>query len=95
MSKTAHLRKYDVIMIAEDTNLDDIKNDSTKLPTDINVVTYQEDGKVKIDAVRSQKMSDVFDAYYDLGVREFESIKNGYGTIRPNLYNVPKTEEKE
>ena len=95
MTKATHLKKYDVIMVAEDTNIDDIKNDSTKLPTDIHLVSYQQDGQLKVDAVRSYKMSDVFDAYYDFGLKEIESIKNGFGSIRPNLYNAQQPKDKD
>ena len=93
MTKSAHLRKYDVIMMYEDTTVDDIKNDSSKLPTDVHAVTYKEDGKEKVDAVRSYKMSDIFDAYYDYGVRDFVSIKSGFGSIKPKLYQVQKTDD--
>ena len=95
MTKAAHLKKYDVIMVAEEANIEDIKNDSTKLPTDIHVVSYHQDGQLKVDAVRSVKMSDVFDAYYDYGLKEIESIKNGYGSIRPNLYNAQQPKDKD
>ena len=86
MTKAGHLRKYDVIMVYEDTTVDEIKNNSSKLPTDVHAVTYREDGKDKVDAVRSYKMSDIFDAYYDYGVRDFVSIKSGFGSIKPKLY---------
>ena len=92
MTKTGHLRKYDVIMMTQDTTIEDIKLNSSKLPTDVHAVSYYEDGRVKVDAVRSYKMSDIFDAYYDYGVRKFVSIKSGFGSIKPKLYQVQDTD---
>ena len=64
--------------------------DDSELPTDIHVVEYIVDGKTYYDAVRSYKMSDIFDIYYDklkpMGGSVI-SIKSGYGKIKPKLYN--------
>ena len=43
--------------------------------------------ELKIDAVRSYKMSDIFDGYYDYGIKTIESIESGFGSIKPKLYN--------
>lgn len=95
MTKTTHLKNYDVILLTEDTNKDDVKLDSKALPTDVHLVEYVEEGKSKFDSVRAIKMSDVFDGYWDLGVKDITSITNGYGTLRPNMYNVEQKDKKD
>ena len=50
-------------------------------------MTYVEDGVEKVDAVRSYKMVDIFDAYYDFGLTQIKSIVSGFGSIKPKLYN--------
>ena len=50
------------------------------------------DGKEYLDVVRSEKMMNVFDRYYDkYGKGAVQSIDYGHGTIRPNLWNVKTT----
>lgn len=96
MSKLEHLRKYDVILMFENTSEQTINEESKNLPTDVHLVKYHNDeGNEVIDAVRSYKMSDIFDAYYDLGVKTIHSIVSGFGSIKPKLYNYKSTEEKE
>ena len=95
MTKDIHLKNYDVTLLTEDTNKTDLKLDAKTLPTDVHLVEYVEDGKTKYDSVRSVKMSDVFDGYWDLGVKNITSITTGYGTLRPNMYNNVKKEKKD
>jgi len=93
MTKNTHLKNYDVTLITEDTNQTDVRLDAKILPTDVHLVEYVEEGKTKFDSVRAIKMSDVFDGYWDLGVKDITSITTGYGTLRPNLYNVSVKKE--
>ena len=98
MSKSQHLRKYDVILMWSNTTMETIKNESKDLPTDVHLVTYadcDDDNKVKMDAVRSYKMTDVFDAYYDYGYKDVKSITTGYGSISPKLYNPTNSQTEE
>ena len=45
--------------------------------------------------VRSEKMMNVFDMYYDkYGKGAVQKIDYGYGTIRPNLWNLKPPERK-
>jgi hypothetical protein len=94
MTKTAHLRKYDVVLLMDSTTMDNISADDKNLPTDTHVVTYMSEGNKLMDAVRSYKMTDIFDAYYDFGIKEIISIVSGFGTIKPKLYNPDKQDEK-
>ena len=69
--------------------------DDTELPTDIHIVEYTIEDKTYYDAVRANKQSDIFDIYYDktkpLGGKVI-AIRNGYGKIKPKLYNPVKTD---
>ena len=93
MSKLTHLKSHDVILVRENTTVQSIKDDTKTLPTDIHLIEYDVDGQTKIDAVRAFKMSDIFDAYYDLGIKNVHSITSGYGSIKPKLYTAPKPED--
>lgn len=93
MTKTAELRKHDVTLLMDSTSIQAIEADMKALPTDVHAVTYVEDGVVKVDAVRAHKMADIFDAYWDFGIRNVMSIKSGFGNIKPKLYN-PNPDKK-
>lgn len=54
------------------------------LPTDCKLITYEYEGETYIDVVRSGKMVNVFDMYYDkFGSKAIKSITFGYGTVNP------------
>ena len=93
MTKLTELKKNDVMLVRENTDEKSIILDSKELPTDIHLVDYTVEGDTKTDAVRAFKMSDVFDAYYDFGIKTITSIRTGYGSIRPNLWKAPKPED--
>lgn len=94
MTKTAHLRKYECTLLMDSTSVDDIRANTKTLPTDVHAVVYEEDGITKVDAVRAYKMSDIFDGYWDWGIRNISSITSGYGNIKPKLYN-PEVHKKD
>ena len=89
MTKFAELKKHEVILVCENTDEKTIELDAKELPTDVHLVQYKDEDTVKIDAVRAFKMSDIFDAYWDFGIKNVSSIRAGYGNIRPNLYTAP------
>ena len=67
-----------------------------KLPTDAFNVFYTLDGKEHIDVTRSEKMSNIFDMYYDrYGKDAVQKIDYGAGTIRPNLWGLKKPPERK
>ena len=82
------LRRREVIIHQQ--NVLEVDLDQKNLPTDIHLVEYEQEGEVYSDAVRSGKMSEIFDAYYDK-LREVGgkvlSIRNGFGCIKPKLWN--------
>ncbi len=66
------------------------------LPTDAFNVTYMVEGTEHLDVTRSEKMSNVFDLYYDrYGKGVIQKIEYGCGTIRPNLWGVKATPPKK
>ena len=76
--------------IAEDVDTNNI--DDSQWPSDVHLVTFTEDGKEQVHAVRAYTKVDIFDVYYDKlkGKGELHSIESGYGRIRPNLYGKIK-----
>ena len=72
-----------------DQNIDRENFNDKGLPTDIHLVEYTVDDVLYVDVVRAYKVVDIFDPYYDklktLG-GELISITNGYGNLRPNMY---------
>ena len=93
MTKLQELKKYDVILVRENTDEESIVMDQKNLPTDIHLIKYDDEGTIKIDAVRAFRMSDIFDAYWDIGSKSVIFIKAGYGCIKPNLYNPQPPED--
>ena len=93
VSKLTHLKKYDVILMFDNTTRETVRNEEGELPSDVHVVTYSEGGDTKFDAVRAYKQVDIFDGYYDRGLTILD-IESGYGKIKPNLFNAQK-EDKE
>lgn len=80
-----------------DQDVDPTNFDDSELPTDIHIVEYTIGDKTYYDAVRAHKAVDIFDIYYDktkqLGGKVI-AIRNGYGKIKPKLYN-PNPPKKE
>ena len=71
--------------------------DDTKLPTDVQIITFTKNGERQFDAVRAYTKVDIFDAYYDKlkGIGTIHSIESGYGRIKPKLYGNIKTKQNE
>ena len=92
-SKLTELKKYDVILLFENTTEETIKGEDSNLPGDTHIVVYDDEGETKLDAVRAYKMVDIFDGYYDRGLK-VKRIRAGYGKLNPKQYN-PNPEEEE
>ena len=96
------LGKQEVIIFKQNIVEREMKN--TELPTDIHLIDYTRGGQSYTDAVRAAKMSVIFDVYHDKLrsmdhadiVGSVTRIRNGFGTIKPILYNIEKkqTEKK-
>ena len=86
--------KYACHILLEKTTLD--KAQDNKFPTDAFIVRYVVDGKELLDVTRSEKMSNIFDMYYDkFGSGSLQTIEYGYGIVRPNLWNIKPPERKK
>ena len=82
--------KYGVILLMQETSAEELHDLSSELPTDTHRVVFRHpSGAVSCDAVRSHSMADIFDAYHDSGLRVI-SITNGFGNIKPKLFNDSK-----
>lgn len=93
-TKLTRLRAYEVILVVENTTEDGVRDTEHELPSDTHVVKYLDGDEPKVDAVRANKMSDIFDGYYDMGFPPTD-IRSGYGKIKPRLYNVAKKDDKK
>tara|TARA_Y100000766_G_C18685598_1_gene496909 strand:+ start:278 stop:571 length:294 start_codon:yes stop_codon:yes gene_type:complete len=74
-------------IFAQGINPKELNN--AELPTDIHLVEYTVGETLYVDSVRAYKAVDIFDAYFDklAGTGEILSITNGYGNIKPKLFN--------
>ena len=94
MTKITELKKHDVILLLDSTTVKDVEDGSKNLPSDVHIVRYVEEGVEKVDAVRAYRKTDIFDAYYDLCIKNIKEIVSGYGSIRPNMYQTEKKDKK-
>lgn len=72
--------------------------DDRGLASDTHIIQYEIDGTAYSDAVRANRMVDIFDIYYDKLKEEGGKvirIKNGYGTIKPRLYQDQQNKDKK
>ena len=70
MQKTSHREMIDI---------------ASDLPTDTHLVVAERNSEVIVDAVRSYRMSSIFDAYHDAGY-SVKEIRPGYGRINPKFF---------
>lgn len=76
-------------------NCDKILANDKKLPSDSYLVTYlDEEEQVFYDIVRGASRAEIFDYYYDMGIK-LKSIDFTKGIIRPNLWNYTNKDEKK
>ena len=87
----------DVIVLMEQTSSEEVKDLASELPSDLHLVEYVQAGELHVDGVRAYSRVDIFDFYYDYlsdagEPFEIKSIKNGYGRIKPRLFNAQQEE---
>jgi hypothetical protein len=86
--------KYSCEFILEKTTSE--KANDPSFPTDAFNVTYVVEEQKFLDVVRSEKMVNIFDLYYDrYGKDVLQKIEYGRGTIRPNLWGVTKSQTQK
>ena len=83
---------YSCEILLEKTTVDKAKD--PKFPTDAFNVNYMIDGEIHLDVTRSNKMSNIFDMYYDR-YGNVKKIDFGHGTINPNQWGYKKPEKKK
>ena len=84
------LPRYGVVLLMQETSKEELDDLASELPTDTHLVAYYyPDGAAGCDAVRSYSKADIFDAYHDSGLR-IVSITNGFGQVKPKLFNDSK-----
>jgi hypothetical protein len=86
---------YDCQIILEKTTIETANDKS--FPTDARLIWYIVDGVECIDLTRCNKVSKMFDMYYDrYGKGSVQRIDFGYGSINPRLWgNKPKKEKEK
>lgn len=86
----------DIIIFMEKVTREEIEDMRSELPTDLHLIEYVKGTDLFLDAVRADKMSEIFDYYYDSlneaaeagAITNFEiiSITSGHGSIKPKFY---------
>lgn len=90
----------DVIPFKDNVTEEEIRALDKELPTDIHLIEFVRGQELFLDAVRAYRKVDIFDLYHDILSKEVQegtitnfeirSITNGYGSIKPKLYQTPK-----
>ena len=89
------LSLYGVHHVMSETSDLELADLSSELPSDTHLVSFRTpEGAASSDAVRAFNNVDIFDAFHDSGLIVL-SIESGYGSIRPNLYNLQQKETKK
>ncbi len=82
--------QYGIVKLMEETSEQELIDLAADLPTDTHLVSYRTaEGAMGADAVRAYKMSDLFDYYHDVGY-EVLAITNGFGNVKPKLFQDAK-----
>ena len=73
-------------------NCDAVAANDKGLPNTAYLITYRKENKVLYDIAMSSKQADIFDHYYDKYKKDFVTMKQAEGQIRPNLWNDRRKE---
>ena len=85
---------YDCHILLEKTTIE-AANDKS-FPTDARLIWYIVDGVECMDLTRCNKVSKMFDMYYDrYGKGSVQRIDFGYGSINPKLWGIKPKEQKK
>jgi len=74
-----------------DPNVDN----TSDLPNNCYLVTYNKDGAVTHDLVAAAKQSEIFDNYYDKYKKDFVFMKQSEGRANPKLWGNPPPKERK
>ena len=67
-------------------NCDAVAANDKQLPNTAYLVTYKKADKVLHDIAMSSKQADIFDHYYDKYKKDFVTMRQADGQVRPNLW---------
>ena len=91
------LSQKEVIIFKQNIVEKEMKN--SELPTDLHLIDYTQNNQCYTDAVRSCKMSAIFDVYHDklrsMGGGSVTRIRNGFGNIKPIMFQNEKKEKSD
>ena len=73
-------------------NCDAVAANDKGLPNTAYLITYRKENKVLYDIAMSSKQADIFDHYYDKYKKDFVTMKQAEGQIRPNLWHDRRKE---
>ena len=74
-----------------DPNVDN----TSDLPNNCYLVTYNKDGAVTHDLVAAAKQSEIFDNYYDKYKKDFVFMRQSEGRANPKLWGNPSPKERK
>ena len=86
--------QYRCDILLEKTTLEKVRDPS--FPMDAYLIWYLDEGKEHIDLCRTQKISSLFDMYYDkYGPGSVQKIDFGYGRTNPKVWGYKQPEKKK
>lgn len=70
-------------------------DNTTDLPNNCYLVTYNIDGANHFDLVMDTKQANIFDAYYDKYKQDFVTMVQSEGRVPPKLWGNPSPKDKK
>lgn len=89
-----HLERYDCHLVCDETSHEELRALDKDLPSDTHLVRYYIQDVELVSGIRAFKMSDIFDALFDLGA-DVREITQGYGAIKPKLWGYQTADDEE
>ena len=91
--KESSKSKYGCEILIEDGTYEQVCTKDA--PNDARIVKYEVDGMIRYDLTRGNKMSNIFDMYWDKFRGGIKSIEFGHGRISPKLWGYKSPEKKK
>ena len=87
-----HLERYECHLVCDETSHEELRALDKDLPSDTHLDRYRVASVEMVSGIRAFRMSDIFDALFDLGAEVLE-ITQGYGAVKPKLWNYQSSQE--
>ena len=91
--KESSKAKYGCEILIQNGSYEDVCTKDA--PNDARIVKYVVEGEICYDLTRGNKMSNIFDMYWDKFREGIKSIKFGHGKISPKLWGYKSPEKKK